>query len=204
MTICCIGDSLTEGDYGVFGKSGIANIHKENYPYFLSIISGHTVKNFGKCGFTSTSYLDYYNKGNVDVKNADIILVMLGTNGGLSDTEDTAGNADYNTLLEQLRTDSDGAKIVLMTPPNATVNPKYSNCGYNDRVKAAVGFVRRHASKNGYSLIDLAGYSEFCAENEEKYQSNDGLHFVKEGYKKMAEFVNFELNKILNEEGKTK
>ena len=24
--ICCIGDSLTEGDYGVLGKNGIANV----------------------------------------------------------------------------------------------------------------------------------------------------------------------------------
>lgn len=32
----CIGDSLTEGDYGVYGKSGIANVCEKNYPYFLS------------------------------------------------------------------------------------------------------------------------------------------------------------------------
>ncbi len=34
MRICCLGDSLTEGDYGVFGKRGIANVHAENYPFF--------------------------------------------------------------------------------------------------------------------------------------------------------------------------
>ena len=28
-TICCLGDSLTEGDYGIFGKSGIANVQPE-------------------------------------------------------------------------------------------------------------------------------------------------------------------------------
>ena len=36
MKIACIGDSLTEGDYGVSGKVGIANVHKENYPSFLA------------------------------------------------------------------------------------------------------------------------------------------------------------------------
>ena len=48
--ICCLGDSLTEGDYGIFGKSGIANVQPENYPYFLSKITGWEVRNFGKCG----------------------------------------------------------------------------------------------------------------------------------------------------------
>ena len=33
-TICCLGDSLTEGDYGIFGKSGIANVKTDNYPCF--------------------------------------------------------------------------------------------------------------------------------------------------------------------------
>ena len=49
MKICCLGDSLTEGDYGVKGKSGIANVKKENYPYFLAQSTGWEVKNFGFC-----------------------------------------------------------------------------------------------------------------------------------------------------------
>lgn len=71
MVISCIGDSLTEGDYGVFGKRGIANVHKENYPYFLALLTGAEVHNFGKCGFTSTDYRKYYEKGNVDVKGSE-------------------------------------------------------------------------------------------------------------------------------------
>ena len=30
--ICCIGDSLTEGDYGMYGVTGVANVHEKNYP----------------------------------------------------------------------------------------------------------------------------------------------------------------------------
>ena len=86
MIISCIGDSLTEGDYGVKGKTGIANVHKENYPFYLSEITGATVRNFGKCGFNPMSYKKYYDEGKVDVKGSDIIIIIIclsakGTNG---------------------------------------------------------------------------------------------------------------------------
>ena len=32
MIICCIGDSLTEGDYGVKGMNCVADVHEKNYP----------------------------------------------------------------------------------------------------------------------------------------------------------------------------
>ena len=52
---------MTEGDYGVFGKSGIANVQGKNYPYYLKKLLNTEVVNCGKCGFTATSYLEYYN-----------------------------------------------------------------------------------------------------------------------------------------------
>lgn len=196
MRICCLGDSLTEGDYGVFGKSGIANVHEENYPYFLKNMLNCEVLNYGKCGFTSMSYLKYYNAGNVDVTGADIVLIMLGSNGGLDLENDVQGNADYYSIISLIKKDAPQAKIVLITPPHVTENPEYSNCGYINNVLKARAFVKDVAEKLSLPLIDLGAFDEFNAETEKIYQSNDGLHFNEKGYKVMAEFIYKELVKL--------
>ena len=143
MKIACIGDSLTEGDYGVFGKRGIANVNEKGYPYFLAKSTGATVLNYGKCGYTSTTYLEYYKSGAIDVNNTDIILVMLGTNGGLDPKNDVQGNKDYLSLISRLKNDAPLAKIVLITPPHVTSDPTMSNCGYQKNIDSAIPVVKR-------------------------------------------------------------
>ncbi len=59
MKIICMGDSLTEGDYGLPGQSGIANVQPESYPYFLAKHTGWTVVNAGHCGYRATDYWNY-------------------------------------------------------------------------------------------------------------------------------------------------
>lgn len=196
MRICCLGDSLTEGDYGVFGKRGIANVHEENYPYFLRNMLGCEVFNYGKCGYTSTSYLKHYMAGNADVAGADIVLIMLGSNGGLSLKEETQGNADFDALVSLVLKDAPNAKIVLITPPHVTENPEYSNCGYINNVLNACEFIKNFAVEVNLPIIDLGSFDEFNEKTEKIYQSNDGLHFNEKGYKVMAEFVYKELKKL--------
>lgn len=199
MIICCIGDSLTEGDYGIKGMSGIANVHRENYPYFLSKELSCQVRNFGKCGFRASDYLSFYRQGNVDLQGADIILVMLGTNGGHSECEETEDNRAYLALLALLKRDAPQAGLVLLTPPHATQDPHMSNCGYSDQARAAAAFVRREAKKQGLALIDVGRYEAFCAENESRYQANDGLHFVEEGYRELASYIAQNLRRLYPE-----
>ena len=141
-----------------------------------------------------TSYYDKamiaeYNDGNIDVKGSDIILIMLGTNGGLDPDKDVQGNAEYLEIINKCKTDAPDAKIVLCTPPHATENPSMSNCGYAQRVNNAVAWTRKTAQKLGLYLVDVADCKEFCAENESKYQPNDGLHFSKEGYEVLAKYI---------------
>lgn len=187
--VICIGDSLTEGDYGIKGKRGIANVQEKGYPYFLERIMDCEARNFGKCGYTSVSYLKYYKEGNVKLCGADAIIVMLGSNGALDPDNECEGNADYRELIALLRHDAPGAKIFLCTPPHVTENPEYSNCGYADRVEKAVRWVRAYAKEEGLDLIDTANAPAFTAETEHIMQPNDGLHFGEEGYKALAEFI---------------
>ena len=154
--VVCIGDSLTEGDYGVKGKRGIANVQPKGYPYFLEQIMDCEARNFGKCGYNPKNYLPYYKEGNVRLCGADAIVVMLGTNGGLALDIDYQGNRDYHELICLLKNDAPNAKIILCTPPHVTSNPEYSNCGYEEKVSRAVEWVRDYAKKERMPLLDLA------------------------------------------------
>ena len=190
MKIVCLGDSLTEGDYGISGKRGIANVKEENYPYFLGKILNAETVNYGKCGYRSSHFLRFYEEGNVDLRGADYVVIMLGTNGGQSAEGESYENTCYKRLVELCIRDSDnGAIVVLCTPPHATSNPKYSNCGYMPQITEAVGFVRRFASEIGLPLIDLAACPRFTEETEDVMQPNDGLHFGERGYDAMAEVI---------------
>ena len=187
--VVCIGDSLTEGDYGVKGARGIANVQEKGYPYFLERIMDCEARNYGKCGYTSVNYLKYYKEGNVRLCGADYIVVMLGSNGALALDIDYQGNKDYHELITLLKHDAPDAKIFLCTPPHVTSNSEYSNCGYAEKVGKAVDWVRNYAKKEGIDLIDTANVPEFTAENEHIMQPNDGLHFGEEGYKVLAGFI---------------
>lgn len=188
--IYCLGDSLTEGDYGIPGKSGIANVQPENYPYFLSqLLPEARVHNLGKCGYTATSYLRFYQQGNVNVRDADVIIIMLGTNGGLDPIANTEGNRDFRALLRLCRHDAPQARLILCTPPHATRNPACSNWGYANQVEKAVAFVRQLAGEAGTELIDTARCPDFTPENEAEMQPNDGLHFGRKGYETLAKFI---------------
>lgn len=195
--IVCIGDSLTEGDYGIKGKRGIANVQPKGYPYFLEQIMDCEARNFGKCGYTSVNYLKYYKEGNVRLCGADAVVVMLGSNGALALDIDYQGNKDYHELINLLRHDAPSAKIFLCTPPHVTSNPEYSNCGYAEKVEKAVNWVRDYAEREGITLIDVANAPMFTAETEAIMQPNDGLHFGEIGYKTLAEFIAAELKKYL-------
>ena len=198
MKIVCIGDSLTEGDYGIAGKRGIANVKSENYPYFLSKIMNAETVNYGKCGYRSSTFLKFYESGAVSLDGADVIVVMLGTNGGQSANGESHENDCYKKLIDRLDKDGNGARIVLCTPPHASSNPAYSNCGYMPQITEAVGFVRRFAAERGLPVIDLATCPYFTEETESVMQPADGLHFGREGYETLAKVIAEELTKILN------
>lgn len=191
LKIACLGDSLTEGDYGL--KPGVANVFYRNYPFYLAKMTGATTVNYGYCGITSTRFLEKYRTGTVKVGDADVVIVMLGTNAGLRDQH----GANYETLIGEIRRDMKAdAILVLVAPPHATEDPSKLNYGYNENVFSAVEFVRAFAAEEGIPLIDAYADSPIQPENEDQYQSCDGLHMNDAGYKAFAEFVTEELKTI--------
>ena len=189
MLICCIGDSLTEGDHGIKGMTGVANVTPVNYPSFLAEMTGATVRNYGKCGWRSSDMLKWYLDGGINLHDADIVILMLGTNGGQTEKGTSPEDTAYIRLVEYILKDAPKSKLFLCTPPNATVNPEYSNCGYAPQVAEAAAFVRKLAAEKDLPLIDLAASKRITPKTEAALQGNDGLHFTDEGYKVLAEEI---------------
>jgi lysophospholipase L1-like esterase len=190
-----LGDSLTEGDYGPLTSYGGRRF--ENYPYYLAQLTGASTTNFGRCGASSTSYLnEYYNAGHIDITESDVILLMLGTNKGLADGSEYY--TDYETLVDKILADKKPeAILVLIAPPSATTDPNKINYGYMDSITSANETVRALAEKKGLHYIDALKTSPIQPETEEIYQDFDGLHMNQEGYAAFAKYIAEELAKIL-------
>lgn len=196
LKIVCIGDSLTEGDHGLY--PGAANKHYLNYPYFLSKILGCETVNNGRCGYTASGYYPLVSGGSVNVSDADVVLIMLGTNGGLSTGGNTAQLTAYKQLVTAVREKAPAdCAVVLMTPPHATTDHDRSNYGYAPNVENAVKEVRAYAADRGLPLIDVYAESPIQADKEDLYQPVDGLHLNAEGYKALASFIAEKLEAIL-------
>ena len=192
MKILCIGDSLTEGDYGIYGKSCIANVHEENYPAFLSRLTGAEVLNRGRCGVRASGMLRVYReevRGRDRLDDVDAVIVMLGSNGGLTAFRDSEENDAYDELVRLLRKDCPRAEIFLCPPPHITEGLTVEAMLHVNTIRQGRTFVRRYARDNGYRLIPTDAIPEFTAENEYLYQPNDGCHFSESGYRVLAEFI---------------
>ncbi|MBE6599268.1 MAG: hypothetical protein E7638_07500 [Ruminococcaceae bacterium] len=197
LKIACLGDSLTEGDYGPLTSYGGRRF--ENYPYYLSRLTGAEVTNYGRCGASSSSYLaEHFAKGDVDVSDSDVILLMLGTNKGLA--SGSGYYADYCTIVDRILAEKKpGAKLILITPPSATTDPTKINYGYMDNVLSANEAVRAIAASRGLDCIDALKKSPIKPQTEHLYQDFDGLHMNADGYAAFARFIAIELDKILSE-----
>lgn len=192
MKILCIGDSLTEGDYGIYGKSGIANVQRENYPAILSRLTGAEVLNRGRCGVRASGMLRVYReevRGKDRLDDVNAVVVMLGSNGGLTAFRDSEENAAYDELIRLLREDCPGADVYLCPPPHITEGITVEAMLHVNGIRQGRTFVRRYARDNGCRLIPTDEIPEFTAANEYRYQPNDGCHFSAAGYRVLAAFI---------------
>lgn len=195
--ICCIGDSLTAGDYGVLNMTGIANVQEKNYPYFLKQLTKCEVRNYGYCGAKASDILWVFNQGTIDVKNANIIIILLGTNGGNTPEGNSKSDLAYKEIIKRCQTQSPKAEIFLCTPPHATTNPKKSNFGFYENTKNAAICVKNLAKTQHLHEIDLFNDITFNSDNEDIMQPNDGLHFSEVGYQELAHIIYLNIKKYL-------
>ena len=188
-----IGDSLTEGDYG--SLDGSINKHDLNYPYYFKQVTGWTGTNFGKCGWTTKDVWErIVSTMNLGIKY-NIFIIMLGTNGGLTDTIDADCNGnDYNNyaetqtgsyckIVEHIIKNCPTAQIFLCTPP---YNNKIGKCEY---IVETGNVVKKIAQKYNIQVIDIYHELGINSLNEDVFLPIDKLHFGQYGYNKLGVFL---------------
>lgn len=192
--IVCIGDSLTEGDYGS-NPAGTMNVHAENYPYFLAEITGANVKNAGRCGYSAELYYNNQLSKVALSEETDLVLIMLGTNNGLTDTIDADTSAThyssyaktqtgyYARIIETCMEKTNGrAQVILMTPPVTTQRNRTS-------LETTVSVIKKFGEKYGLPVIDNYYACGITYENIGKYMPIDELHCGYTGYKLLANYI---------------
>lgn len=220
QNILCIGDSLTEGDYGSY-PAGTINIHKENYPFYLSKRTGAEVDNKGKSGATTMSYwTDELSK--IDTtKDYDAIYLFLGTNNylfsnGLAQDlavvapgtdwrnyDTTTGAGAYCAIISWCIETFPSAKLFIINLPYNNIQPTIT--------QSANYSIQLIADKFEIPVLDLMDESPFRTDNGKIYRpvgydeevvaqgySNGNLHFGKLGYYTLASCINYLTAKVIN------
>lgn len=201
------GDSLFEGDLGS-DPAGTKNITSQNAIYFLQKYLGCTVQNAGKSGYSALMWWNNVAQ-TINYADKDFMLIMLGTNVGLTDTlEADTTISDGQTYLDYANTNTgsyckiiehayaqSGKKIqiILVTPPHVG-DRRISN---KVAAEGARPVVKKIGQKYNLPVIDMneAGFSKYT---ESVMQPVDGLHFSLVGYKKMGTFIGSQLKSLLS------
>lgn len=185
--VICIGDSLTQGSY-----TG-SDLHQENYPYFLSKLTGWNCTNAGRAGWTT---LEWWNGSESEQKgfpyntyaDKDTAIIFLGTNNGLTDTLDTDVEP-YSSYDEYANTNTgayckiiDGIKA---QNPNIKIYLCTIFAGGGDSLDTTNQVIRKIAERyDGLSVIDL-NISEFNIART-AYHALANIHLGRIGYAKLA------------------
>lgn len=188
-----IGDSLTEGDYG--SLDGSINKKDLNYPYYFKQITGWTGTNFGKCGWTAKDVWERIVSTMQLFNTYKIFIIMLGTNGGLTDTieVDCIGDnyknyantqtGSYCKIVEHIMKNCPTAQIFLCTPP-------YNNkTGKKEYIIETGNVVKKIAKKYNIQVIDVYSELGINSLNENIFLPIDRLHFGQFGYQKLGMFL---------------
>lgn len=187
--VLCDGDSLTQGDYGS-NPPGTANIHEENYPYFLNKITGWETVNNGECGISTKAFWERRTK-NISYDDIDLVIIFLGTNGGLTDTleSDVIGD-DYNNyantntgsyckIIEYIKAKKPNMQFCLCTLPQMGAISRVELENTNK-------VIEKIAHKYNLPIADLYNKSKMNFTNGNIYRPIDNLHFGRLGYLTLA------------------
>lgn len=196
VTIACLGDSLTEGSTGDDGV-------KYSYPSMLkSILNAKEVYNLGIGGSSLGRYWDkaFVERYKDIPADADVILVMGGTNDGFCASTDELGSlaerkrrtfyGDVDELMKGLKKDYPQAKIIFATPlPNVLHDYLMTQRDFLLPQTVFVQAVKELAAEYGIDVIDLYN-SNLLDTHDSQIIANympDGVHGNEAGYQILAE-----------------
>lgn len=193
VNILCIGDSLTEGITGGTTRT------TDNYPINMQKALGinYTVFNAGVGGSqASTWWSSWRSYLNLKSYNTDVIIVMLGANGGMTDTFETDVDAydDYNdyantitgrtcSMIEWLQEQLPSAQILMVAPTYIDASIAPNNATQADRqCQNMPKFVERYHT----GVIDIRNTMGINSKNSAEWLSSDGVHGTEKFYEKLG------------------
>lgn len=191
ITVACVGDSVTEG-YGSTNSTYCA------YPAVLQRIlwKDYIVINYGNSGKTMRDDLaDAYSKTATystlmrQVRNADITLIMLGTNDSnrdqnWTDADSETFNDSCKNLVAAIEEKRPGMTYFIMNCPVYSGNANFGSSQVRSLQKALVTSL----AEEGYDMhfFDMYNYSRKTITLS---LFDDGLHPNNKGYAMMADGV---------------
>lgn len=162
MIINCYGDSNT---YGYDPRGYLGGRYDALWPELLGELTGWEVRNNGSCGRRIPG------REVVFPKNADLILIMLGTNDLLQgDTAERAGEK-MGAFLSGL----DREKVLLLAPPPMVRGEWVPDDSLIAESRKLAGEYR----SLGVRFLDAGEFGIPMA--------FDGVHFTEDGHRKLAE-----------------
>ena len=213
--IVCLGDSITEA----VNLSNIENYQQMSYPYQLGqILGAGEVVNLGIGGssigrYWDNAFVDRYQEIPLD---ADIIIVMGGTNDGFCASLEELGSmeerqpetfaGDLDELLRNLKENYPDAQIVLATPlSNVLHDILRKDRDYLLPQSAFAGMMKQLAAEYEIPVVDLYN-SNFLNSHDAAIIYNfipDGVHGNEMGYRMLAEHFAAELIRLAETEKET-
>lgn len=173
--VFCLGDSLTEGDYGS-NTPGVANVKALNYPYFMSLFTrGGTVVNEGVSGSNLDTVSYKIVNTNFTTAKYDAVVIMTGTNL-------TPDEPRYSTRINKILTESPNTLVFICTIPYTSKRTMEFITTTNDVIRGVVTTV----NNSRCILIDVYNLCGMDATNGAKYRPIDDLHFGRAGYYQLA------------------
>ena len=165
MTILCFGDSNT---FGYDPRSFLGDRYDLPWPEALAALTGWNVRNNGSCGRRVPA------GETVFPKNAELILVMLGTN-------DLLNGDDPRSIAKRMArflSTSDRGKTVLIAPPPLCRGEWVSGDALILRSRLLAGAYQTVAERLGIRFLDAGEWRiPLCF---------DGVHFTEEGHRLFA------------------
>ena len=207
IKITVLGDSLTDG-------MGLEDYEKAQYNWpaqIQRILNCKEVVNMGIIGSTVENLKDRdpmcQRWKDID-KDSDIIIVMGGTNDALNQEfydigspEERAENTfcgDLSKMLKGIKatyqTQDHYCKLIYINPPYSGISAAYQAMRPDEFLNqsAYAEAINEIAVSEGFEVIDLFNNNVLNScdgETYEKLYNIDGLHFNKEGYTIMANYI---------------
>ena len=165
MTILCYGDSNT---FGYDPRSFFGDRYDMPWPERVGELTGWEIRNNGICGQRVPAHKAAFQR------DADLILVMLGTNDLLSgDAPDAIARR-----MEGFLADADRARTVLVAPPPLCRGEWVADDALIGSSKVLAGEYRAACARLGLRFLDAGPWHiPLCY---------DGVHFTEEGHRLFA------------------